>query len=262
MRRIVSMIAVATALGATVGGAVIVWRRNPRVGSALVNSVVNPRLLQRGLAGGAKSEIGTLEHFGRTSGVRRLTPVHPEPTPAGFRIMVPLGSHSQWARNVLAAGHCRLQLHDVVYELDEPAMIPAAEVHDLPSAVRGAMGALGFQYLTPNIQLQPGHVRTGRRGRFRSMTARVLRDLPRTSSASWRRRRSRPWHKNEQRPCITRRPSSGVSDYRHLRVTFLQPTMAAREPRDFGRGSIDLSRDDACSEMAAAFLTDPETDHV
>ena len=74
-----------------------------------------PRLLQRGLAGGAKSEIGTLEHFGRMSGVRRLTPVHPEPTPAGFRVMVPLGSHSQWARNVLAAGHCRLQLHDVVY---------------------------------------------------------------------------------------------------------------------------------------------------
>ena len=68
------MIAVATALGATVGGAVIVWRRNPRVGSALVNSVVDPRLLQRGLAGGAKSEIGTLEHFGRMSGVRRLTP--------------------------------------------------------------------------------------------------------------------------------------------------------------------------------------------
>jgi hypothetical protein len=148
MRRIVSMIAVATALVATVGGAVIVWRRNPRVGSAFVNSIVNPRLLTHGLAGGAKSEIGTLEHVGRTSGVHRLTPVHPEPTPEGFRIMVPLGPHSQWARNVLAAGHCRLQLHDVVYELDEPAMIPAAEVHDLPSAVRGAMAALGFEYLT------------------------------------------------------------------------------------------------------------------
>jgi hypothetical protein len=148
MRRIVSMIAVATALGATVGGAVVVWRRNPRVGSAFVNSVVNPSLLRRGLAGGAKSEIGTLEHMGRTSGVRRLTPVHPERTPEGFRIMVPLGPHSQWARNVLAAGHCRLQLHEVIYELDEPAMIAASEVHDLPSAVRGAMAALGFEYLT------------------------------------------------------------------------------------------------------------------
>ena len=93
------------------------------------------------------SEIGTLEHVGRTSGIRRLTPVHPEPTPDGFRIVVPLGPSSQWARNVLAAGHCRLQLHDRVYDLDEPAMVDAGEVDHLPWAVRGVMGALGFQYL-------------------------------------------------------------------------------------------------------------------
>lgn len=147
MRRII-VVGAATALVATVGATVAVWRRDPRVGSAFVNSVVNPRLVGRGLAGGAKSEIGTLEHVGRTSGIRRLTPVHPEPTPEGFRIMVPLGPHSQWARNVLTAGHCRLQLHDTVYDLDEPAMIPASEVHGLPSAVRRGMAALGFEYLT------------------------------------------------------------------------------------------------------------------
>ncbi len=148
MRRIIVIVATATALGATVGAAVAFWRRDPRVGSAFVNSVVNPRLLGRGLAGGAKSGIGTLEHVGRTSGMRRLTPVHPEPTPGGVRILVPLGPHSQWARNVLAAGHCRLQLHDVVYDLDEPVMIPASEVHGLPSGVRRGMVALGFEYLT------------------------------------------------------------------------------------------------------------------
>ena len=47
-------------------------------GPMFVNTVVNPRLLRRGLAGGGASEIGTIEHFGRRSGVRRLTPVHPE----------------------------------------------------------------------------------------------------------------------------------------------------------------------------------------
>lgn len=147
MRRIVSIIAAPAVLGGVVGGAVIVWRRNPRVGTAFVNSVVNPRLLRRGLAGGGASEIGTLEHFGRRSGGRRLTPVHPEPTPEGFRILVPLGPHSEWARNVLAAGHCRLQLHDLVYDLDEPTMIPAGDAEDLPLAVRGLMLALGFEYL-------------------------------------------------------------------------------------------------------------------
>jgi hypothetical protein len=143
MRRIVALVAA----GTVVGGAVVAWRRNPRIGTTFVNSVVNPRLLRRGLAGGAVSEIGTLEHVGRKSGIRRLTPVHPEPTPEGFRIIVPLGPQSEWARNVLAAGHCRLQLHDAVYDLDEPAMVPASGAVDLPLAVRGVFAVLGFQYL-------------------------------------------------------------------------------------------------------------------
>jgi hypothetical protein len=147
MRRVVSIIAAGAALGGGVGGTVIFWRRNPRVGAAFVNSVVNPGLIRRGLAGGAASEIGTLEHVGRRSGTRRLTPVHPEPTLEGFRVVVPLGRQSEWARNVLSAGHCRLQLHGLVYDLDEPAMIPASEVGDLPRIVRGVMAALGFQYL-------------------------------------------------------------------------------------------------------------------
>ena len=81
------------------------------------------------------------------SGVRRLTPVHPEPTPAGFRIIVPLGMRSEWARNVFAAGHCRLLLHDQVFDLDEPAMVDAGEVQDLPWPLRRVLAALGFQYL-------------------------------------------------------------------------------------------------------------------
>lgn len=147
MRRTVAFIGTSMALGAVAGGAAIVWRRNPRVGTTFVNTVVNPRLLRRGLAGSGASEIGTLEHVGRKSGIRRLTPVHPEATPEGFRIVVPLGPHSEWACNVLAAGQCRLLLHDVVYDLDEPTMIPAQDVDALPSALKGVETALGFQYL-------------------------------------------------------------------------------------------------------------------
>ena len=108
---------------------------------------MNPLLLERGLAGRRASEIGTLEHVGRRTGRRRLTPVHPEATANGFRIMVPLAEDSEWARNVLAAGHCRLQLHDRVYELDEPVMVAAGRVGDLPEAVRRVAGWLGFDYL-------------------------------------------------------------------------------------------------------------------
>jgi hypothetical protein len=147
MRKIVTIVGGSAVLAAVVAGAVAYWRRNPRVGTRFVNVVVNPALLRRGLAGGEKSEIGTIEHVGRMSGIRRLTLVHPEPTADGFRVMVALGPHSEWARNVLAAGHCRLQLHELVYDLDEPAIVPASDVDNLPLAVRGVMRALGFQYL-------------------------------------------------------------------------------------------------------------------
>jgi hypothetical protein len=147
MRKVVTFLAFPAVTGAAVVAGVGLWRRNPRIGTAFVNSVVNPALLRRGLAGYGRSEIGTLEHVGRVSGVRRLTPVHPEPTPAGFRIIVPLGVRSEWARNVLAAGHCRLLLHDQVLDLDEPAVLDAGQAHDLPWALRRVLAALGFQYL-------------------------------------------------------------------------------------------------------------------
>src|SRR5688572_20338573 len=125
MRKIVTLFAFPAVIGVAAVAAARMWRRNPRIGTAFVNSVVNPVLLRRGLSGSRRSEIGTLEHVGRKSGVRRLTPVHPEPTPVGFRIIVPLGMRSEWARNVIAAGHCRLLLHDQVFDLDEPAMVDA-----------------------------------------------------------------------------------------------------------------------------------------
>ena len=123
------------------------WRRNRRFGTQFVNRIVNPALLRRHLAGSGRSEIGALEHVGRKTRTLRRTPVHPEPTADGFRIIVPLGSESQWARNVLAAGHCRLQVHDTTYELDEPRLISPDQVAGMPWLLRRLETALGFRYL-------------------------------------------------------------------------------------------------------------------
>lgn len=158
MRKIAVVLAVPLAIGAVVVGAARIWRRDPRVGTAFVNSVVNPVLVRRGLAGNGRSEIATLEHVGRTSGMKRLTPVHPEATQNGFRIVVPLGKQSEWARNVIAAGHCRIHLHDQIFDLDEPAMVDAGEVKDLPWPVRRVMAALGFKYL--NLRTFAAHPAT------------------------------------------------------------------------------------------------------
>jgi hypothetical protein len=48
---------------------------------------------------------------------------------------------------VLAAGHCRLQLHDTIYALDEPRMVSPEELDGIPRILRALEGALGFRYL-------------------------------------------------------------------------------------------------------------------
>ena len=142
MRRIMLGIA----LVATVVSTVAWWRRHRRTGSRFVNEVVNPFLRQRGVARWSRDNLGTLEHVGRRSGIRRLTLVHPVPTDTGFRIIVPLGEESQWARNVLAAGHCRLQVGVTVYELDEPALVEPGSVSEIPAPFRWAQAQLGFRW--------------------------------------------------------------------------------------------------------------------
>ena len=99
------------------------------------------------MSGAGRSEIGTIEHIGRKSGTRRLTPVHPVATEGGFRIVVPLGERSEWARNVVSAGHCRLQLHDRVYQLDEPTLVEPEFAPGLSGPARWLSSRLGFRYL-------------------------------------------------------------------------------------------------------------------
>ncbi len=144
MRRLVIIVGVPVAAAAALFAA---WRRNPRLGTRIVNDVVNPLFVERGIAGAGRSELGTLEHVGRRSGTRHLSPIRPVPTEDGFRIMVPLGARSEWAQNVLVAGHCRMQLHDTVYELDEPVLLAAGEVPEIPMPVAAVLDRLDVQYL-------------------------------------------------------------------------------------------------------------------
>lgn len=134
-------------VGVFVGSFVAWWRRHPRAGAAWVNRVVDPWLVRQGVAEASKGEIGLLEHVGRKTRVVRVTPVHPVRTADGFRIIAPIGVESQWARNVLAAGHCRLQVEGVVHELDEPVLVVPSRVEGLPGPATRVMDWLGFRYL-------------------------------------------------------------------------------------------------------------------
>jgi hypothetical protein len=145
MRR--SILAIAGVVGVTVAGFAIYWRWFPRAGLRWTNEQFNPWLVERGWSGAGRSEIATIEHLGRKTGTRHLTPVHAVPTYDGFRIVVPLAERSQWALNVLATGYCRLQLRGIVYELDEPRLIEPADVRDVQGPVRWMEHRLGFKYL-------------------------------------------------------------------------------------------------------------------
>jgi hypothetical protein len=128
-------------------GAAAWWRRHPRFGASWVTRVADPWLVRQGIVDKSEGEIGLIEHVGRKSGIVRVSPVHPVRTSDGFRIIVPLGLESQWARNVLTAGRCRLQLGDVVYELDEPMLISPMLVDEIPPVAQRVMEWLGFKYL-------------------------------------------------------------------------------------------------------------------
>ncbi|HYM84029.1 MAG TPA: nitroreductase/quinone reductase family protein [Candidatus Dormibacteraeota bacterium] len=143
MRRLFASV---TVIAATYAG-LVWWRRHPRVGTRMVNEVISPWLVEHGLVERSRGELAILEHVGRRSGIVRRTPVHPERIPGGVRVMLPLGERSEWARNVLAAGHCRLQVGDEVVELDEPLLVEPADVDGLPAPIRALQGWLGFRYL-------------------------------------------------------------------------------------------------------------------
>jgi deazaflavin-dependent oxidoreductase (nitroreductase family) len=134
-------------LAALLAGFAAWWRRHPRFGSDWVNRVVDPWLIRQGVIEESKGEIGLIEHVGRKTGTVRITPIHPVRTSDGFRIIAPLGAASEWARNVIAAGHCRIQVGDVIYELDEPRLMLPPEIGGLPTAATRVMDWLGFRYL-------------------------------------------------------------------------------------------------------------------
>ena len=116
-----------------------------------VNENVNPWLLEHNIPGSAKAEIATLEHVGRRTGETHHTPVHPTLRDDTMLIPAPLGVGSQWAQNVLHAGRARLQLHEMLYDLDAPELITVAETGFFPPQVAAPFDRMGWRYLRLHV---------------------------------------------------------------------------------------------------------------
>lgn len=114
---------------------------------ATMNARVNPWLIERGIPGSGKAEIGTLEHVGRSSGTTYLTPIHPTLRDDTVLVPAPMGAGSQWARNVQHSGRARMQLHDRLYELDRPELIAVSETGMYAPRVAAPFDRMGWRYV-------------------------------------------------------------------------------------------------------------------
>ena len=150
MRRMIRLLAIA---GIIAGAAWLVRARRRGELAHLVTQRFNPLVMRLGLAGGPRSPWAILEHVGRASGTVYQTPVMVIARETDDHVYVPLpyGAGVQWVRNVRAAGHCRAQAHDTILELDEPAIIPAAENPIVPPRLRAGLDRRGRSYLRLHV---------------------------------------------------------------------------------------------------------------
>ena len=111
----------------------------------------NPMVERRGLVGGRRSRWAALEHVGRKSGRVYSTPVFPHLVGDRMYIPLPYGVDVNWVRNVRGAGHCRMTYEGLRYELDEPAIVTAADRPDLPPRLRAMAMRLGNRYLRLHV---------------------------------------------------------------------------------------------------------------
>jgi deazaflavin-dependent oxidoreductase (nitroreductase family) len=80
--------------------------------------------LARPLAGRRLIRLwAVLSHRGRSSGRSYSIPVAVARVPDGFVVPVPFGERTQWVKNVLAAGGCRLRWAGRDYELVDPEIV-------------------------------------------------------------------------------------------------------------------------------------------
>lgn len=118
---------------------------------AFVTHRIDPLVLRLGLAGGRRSPWAILEHVGRTTGAIHRTPVLPALAENVLFIPLPYGPEVHLVKNVLASGHCRIQWHENLYELDEPAIVMAEENTALPAPAHEALDATAAHYLRLHV---------------------------------------------------------------------------------------------------------------
>jgi deazaflavin-dependent oxidoreductase (nitroreductase family) len=87
-----------------------------------------------------------VEHRGRTSGRTYRTPVWAFPTERGFVIALTYGPATEWVRNVLAAGECRIRTPSEDVPIGNARLLCGGEgLALMPTPLRQILGLLGVR---------------------------------------------------------------------------------------------------------------------
>lgn len=108
---------------------------------ARFNLIVTNRIT--GLFAGWLPGFGIVTHVGRKSGKVYRTPVNVFRAPTGFAIALTYGRESEWVKNVLAAGGCKLQTLGRRYRLSDPTIVHDPSRKQFPFPVRVTLGIVG-----------------------------------------------------------------------------------------------------------------------
>jgi len=108
---------------------------------AAFNSAVTNRITSRFAA--RLPGFGILTHVGRKSGRVYRTPVNVFRVPEGFLIALTYGRESEWVRNVIAAGGCKLETRRVLYQLSAPTVVHDPTRRRFPILVRIVLRVIG-----------------------------------------------------------------------------------------------------------------------
>jgi deazaflavin-dependent oxidoreductase (nitroreductase family) len=87
--------------------------------------------------------FGIVTHVGRKSGKVYRTPVNVFRTPEGFLTALTYGRESEWARNVIAAGGCKLETRGTPYNLSAPTIVSDPTRRRFPLLVRMVLRLIG-----------------------------------------------------------------------------------------------------------------------